>query len=187
MKTLMLLVLATGISQPLFAAGHGHSGGSEKVINLSLTPDIALRNRHDTIIGFSLSFWGENQQRSFALGLVNGVMGHSAGFAFGLFNYGENYKGAMISVVNYLKKDFLGFQFSVANYVEGNMQGLQLGAANYSSHLEGVQFGFVNYAKTTGDFALQIGVVNIITENKKWFGEFPKAVAPAMILANWRF
>jgi len=46
--------------------------------------------------------------------------------------------------------------------------------------------GLVNYAENvTG--GLQIGIVNVIRETQTWFNEFPDALAPAMVLVNWRF
>ena len=61
--------------------------------NLSLTPNIAVYPRSDTIEGLTLSVWGENQQTSLALGIANGSVGNSAGLDWGLINYAYNYKG----------------------------------------------------------------------------------------------
>ena len=43
-----------------------------KPLQLSLTPDIALFDRSETIEGLCLSIWGENPQTALALGIVNG-------------------------------------------------------------------------------------------------------------------
>jgi hypothetical protein len=168
------------------AAKNTTSDDSPKIFNASLIPDVALFGRNRKITGFTLSIWGENEQDSFALGFVNGFRGNSAGVGFGLVNYGESYTGGLLSIVNYMKKDFVGLQWAFLNYVGGTVKGVQLGAVNYAGTIKGVQIGFVNYARRA-ESGIQVGLANIISENKVWFGQFPKAVAPAMILANWSF
>jgi hypothetical protein len=82
-----------------------------KPFNLSLTPDIAVYDRNETIEGLTLSIWGENQQTSLALGIANGTTGNSAGLSWGLvLNYADNYKGIQWAPINYTKGDFLGWQ-----------------------------------------------------------------------------
>jgi hypothetical protein len=158
-----------------------------KPINLSLTPEIALYDRGETIEGLTLSIWGENQQTSLALGIANGSTGDSAGLSWGwLLNYADNYKGVQWALINYTTGDFLGWQDGLVNYCGGAMKGLQMGGVNYAGHLTGLQFGLVNYTETA-DAGVQIGIVNIIRENSSWFGELPDALAPGMILVNWRF
>lgn len=154
-------------------------------IQLSLTPDIAIHSRRTNIEGLTLSIWGENPQSAFALGLVNGSTGSSAGFSLGILNYADSYKGLQWACVNYTKASHLGWQLSFINYTEGSMKGLQTGWVNYAGHLTGVQFGFVNYAAkaTTG---VQIGILNLLPQNG-WFKNFPDEVAPGMVLVNWRF
>ena len=162
--------------------------------NLSLTPTIAVYDRSETIEGLTLSIWGENPQTSFAFGIANGSTGESAGLSLGILNYAETYKGLQWGVVNYTDKDTLGWQGgfcfglvgSVVNYTGGTMKGLQTGLVNYAGTLTGLQVGLLNYAET-GDAGVQIGVVNLIRENKAWFTELPPQLAPGMILANWRF
>jgi hypothetical protein len=44
----------------------------------------------------------------------------------------------------------------------------------------------VNYAQSAEN-GMQIGLVNVLTQTTSWFSEFPKAVAPVMLFANWRF
>jgi hypothetical protein len=66
------------------------------------------------------------------------------------------------------------------------MKGLQTGAVNYAGTLTGLQLGFVNYAEGA-DAGVQVGVVNIIRQNTRWFTELPEELAPAMIFVNWRF
>jgi hypothetical protein len=165
-----------------------------KPFNLSLTPDIAVYDRTDTINGVTLSIWGENEQNSLALGIVNGGTGESAGLSLGIVNYAESYKGLQWGVVNVTENDTFGWQGgfcfgvigSVVNYTGGTLEGLQTGVVNYVGRLKGLQLGLVNYAEKV-DAGVQIGVVNIIRQNTGWFTELPNELAPVMILVNWRF
>jgi len=44
-----------------------------------------------------------------------------------------------------------------------------------------------DYAATaTAETGVQIGLVNLIPQNK-WFTELPDELAPGMVLINWRF
>lgn len=151
---------------------NSNSPGEKRFFNLSLVPDVAVYKRTEVIEGFSLSIWGENEQRSFALGLVNGSRNNSAGLSFGVVNYSDNYTGAQLGAFNWSKGNHVGFQGAFVNFCQGAFTG--------------VQFGIVNYTDTM-ESGLQLGLVNIIAETKTWFSEFPKRVAPGMILANWRF
>ena len=158
-----------------------------KAFNLSLTPDVAIQERGDSIEGLTLSIWGENQQTSLAIGFVNGSTGNSAGLSLGfLLNYTDNYKGVQWALVNYTTGDFLGWQGGIVNYVEKNIKGLQTGLLNYAGKFTGLQFGFVNFAENA-DAGVQIGLVNIIRSNQDWFNSFPDELAPGMIFVNWRF
>ena len=56
----------------------------ERTFQASLTPDIAIHPRTTTIVGLTLSVWGENPQRAVAIGFVNGATGQSGGVSFGL-------------------------------------------------------------------------------------------------------
>jgi len=176
---MIVLVLAIGgITTPALTE-------EAKPIQLSLTPDIALFNRHTMIHGVTLSIWGENPQESLALGLVNGSTGRSAGLSLGIVNYADSYQGVMWSTVNYTKSQFSGWQGGIVNCTKGSVTGLQTGVVNYAGSLTGLQFGLVNYAHKTGG-GLQIGLVNVIPDNK-WFTRLPHELAPAMLLVNWRF
>jgi hypothetical protein len=140
-------------------------------IQLSLTPDIAVYDRSETIEGLTLSIWGENPQTSLALGFVNGSTGQSAGLSWAFFlNYADDYKGVQWAAVNYTKGDFLGWQG---------------GFVNYAGKLTGLQLGFVNYAETAKT-GVQIGIVNLMPHNA-WFSELPDELAPGMIFINWCF
>ncbi len=182
-----LIFAATTATTTILAA-------DSKSFQASLTPGIAIYTRTTEIEGLSLSIWGENPQSGLSIGLVNGSTGESAGLTAGLFNYADSYKGVQWSVVNYTKNNFSGWQggpffwflVSGVNYTGGEMTGLQSGLVNYAGNLTGLQVGAINVAAKS-NAGLQIGIINVIQENQLWFGEFPNAVAPAMILVNWRF
>lgn len=160
---------------------------ASKPIQLSLTPDVALYDRSETIEGLTLSIWGENRQQALSLGIVNGSNGQSVGLSLGLIlNYADFYSGIhwVIFGVNYTKNNFFGLQLGWGNYA-GQMKGVQIGFANWAEHMNGVQFGLLNYAETA-QTGVQIGLVNIIAQNK-WFDNFPDEVAPGMVLVNWSF
>lgn len=155
-------------------------------LQLSITPDLALYNRHERIEGLTIGIWSENPQSALALGIVNGSTGNSRGLSLALIvNYADHYTGLQLAPVNYTKGDFLGWQAGFVNYTRGTMKGLQSGCVNYAGNLTGLQFGFVNYAETaiTG---VQIGLVNLIPSND-WFTDLPDELAPGMIFVNWRF
>lgn len=168
----------------VLVAGAGLAG--TKPIQVSLTPDISLYGRNETIEGLSLSLWGENPQRALALGIVNGSTGQSAGVSWAfLLNYADSYTGVQWAPVNYTKGDFLGWQGGAVNYTAGTMKGLQTGWVNYAGQLTGLQFGFLNYAETA-ETGVQVGLINLIPTNA-WFSELPNALAPGMVFVNWRF
>jgi len=155
-------------------------------IQVSLTPDVALCKRTETIVGFSFGVWSENPQTALALGLVNGSTGNSAGLSWAfILNYAENYTGIHWAPINYTHADFLGWQSGLVNYTGGSMKGLQTGVVNYAGRLTGLQIGWINYAETA-ETGVQIGLINLIPENA-WFTEMPKALAPGMVFVNWRF
>jgi len=155
-----------------------------KPFQASLTPDIAIHSRDTRINGVALSIWGENPQSAFALGFVNGASGDSVGLSLGLANYAENYKGVQWSFVNCATGEFVGWQDGFVNYAN-SMTGFQSGAVNIAKTMKGLQLGAVNYAETV-DSGVQIGFVNIITQNE-WFRNFPNELAKGMVFVNWRF
>jgi len=172
----------------ILVLGAASSMAEPKAFNLSLTPDVAVYDRSQTIEGVTLSVWGENPQSSFALGIANGTTGKSVGFSCGILNYADYYKGAQLGLVNYNKDESFGWQGffgAIVNFTTENVKGLQTGVVNYAGRLKGVQFGLVNYAKE-GDSSFQIGLINIIPRNE-WFSKTPDELAPGMILVNWRF
>lgn len=155
--------------------------------NLSLWPSIQVYKRTDRVVGMTLSIWGENEQTGFALGLVNGLKGDSKGFAFGVVNLTESYTGGQVAAVNWVEKNFTGGQLAAFNYVAGTAKWFQAAIVNWSTKFKGIQLGAVNYAEAVSEWGIQIGIVNILRENKHWFGQFPGNVAPFMVLTNWRF
>jgi hypothetical protein len=171
----------------------GAVAAQTRPFNISLTPDIAVYDRTTEIRGITLSIWGENPQKSLALGLVNGTVGNSVGLSIGILNYADSYRGLQWGLVNYTENDFLGWQggpfagllVSAVNYTGGTMSGLQLGGVNYAENLTGVQAGLVNYTAGSGP-GIQVGLVNLMPQNE-WFNELPQELAPAMVLVNWRF
>ncbi|MFO7578287.1 MAG: hypothetical protein R6W66_11240 [Pelovirga sp.] len=169
MKRLLLASIVVSILC-LFAGG---AFAQTRPFQLSLTPDIAIASKTTRIEGVSLNVWGENPQSAITLGIVNGSTGDSSGLSLGfLGNYAENYTGAQ-----------LGW---VANYTSGTMKGLQWSAFNYAGRLHGLQLGLVNFAELS-DRGVQIGLINIMNQTKRWFAGFPNEVAPAMVLVNWRY
>lgn len=183
MKVRKIFFIALGI---IIAATSIAMAADSKPIQLSLVPDIAIFDRNTNIAGVSLSIWGENPQKAFALGFVNGSKGDSAGFSLGiLVNYSASYTGVQWAPVNYTKANFIGWQAGVVNYTDASMKGLQTGVVNYAGNLTGLQLGVVNYAaKATS--GVQLGVINIIPQNQ-WFSNFPNELTPGMVILNWRF
>lgn len=169
----------------------------EAFLQLSLTPDVALQSRDTIINGVSLNIWGENEQSAFALGLVNGSTGDSAGLSWGIVNYAENYSGVQLGFVNYAGGEFIGAQFGgvnaamavtglqcgFVNYAE-NLRGVQLGGVDVALNASGLQLGFINYAESL--HGVQVGFINIVTENP-FFDDFPDKLATVFPVVNWSF
>lgn len=175
MRVLVLLLLSLILATPAIAETSDPpvKANAPPGFQMSLVPDVALHDRTTFIKGFSLSLWGENPQAGFSLGFVNGTTGSSVGVLWGwVANYSNDYKGAQIG------------QF--ANIAMGTMTGLQWSVFNYAEMLKGLQWGVVNYAKAA-ESGIQIGFVNIIASNKRWFADFPEKLAPGFVFANWSF
>jgi len=108
MKQLVALLAITLLSVTAMA--------ESKPVNFSLTPDVALFSREFLIKGLTLSFWGENEQQSLALGIVNGTPGDSAGAAGAIMvNYADYYTGVRGAGVNYSAQDTLGWDGALVN------------------------------------------------------------------------
>lgn len=178
MRTRRIIIAAAMVAATGAMAGN-------KPLQISITPDIAMYNRHERIEGLVLGIWSENPQKALALGIVSGSTGNSSGLSGSLLlNYADNYTGIHWAPVNYTKGDFLGWQAGFVNYTGGRMKGLQSGTVNYAGRLTGLQFGFLNYAETA-ESGVQIGLINIIPQNQ-WFAGLPNELAPGMVFVNWR-
>ena len=157
-----------------------------KPINLSLVPDVAIYDRYTVIEGVTLSLFGENEQRSLALGGINGMTGQSGGLAAGLvLNYANSYTGVKFAAINTASSSASGWDGGFVNYTKGMMNGLATGIMNYAGFLTGLDLGLVNYAEDAQS-GVQLGLINIIGSNKGWFSNFPNEIAPVMVFANWR-
>ena len=73
MKKLIVCLAAVLVSTIVMAETKPVSTPETRPFNLSLTPDVSIYGRNAMIEGMTLSLWGENPQKSFALGLVNGT------------------------------------------------------------------------------------------------------------------
>ncbi len=165
MKRFLLLIILCFFATGAYAETRG--------FQLSLVPDIAIHSKTTRIEGVTLGLWSENPQNALALGIVSGSTGDSSGLSLSLLaNYSESYRGAQLAYI--------------ANYAKGSVEGLQLAAFNFAAKLHGLQLGFINYAETS-DKGVQVGLINIMNETRRWFSNFPNEVAPAMVFVNWRF
>ncbi len=158
----------------------GESGG----LSLGL-----ILNYADQYSGVHLASVNYTSDKFFGLQLacVN-FAGHVKGLQLGFVNYVYEAQtfGLQLGGVNYAGY-MKGLQLGFVNYVyEEQTFGLQLGFVNYAGHMNGLQLGLINYAETVQP-GVQIGIVNIIAQNEKWFNNFPNEVAPGMVLVNWRF
>jgi hypothetical protein len=178
-KALLWAVAAMALSVKTQAA--------ESFWQFSLFPEVATRDITDTVTGVSLNLWGMNARHGLALGVVNGSYGDSSGFSIGFVNYGENFTGLNLGLLNATHCDFEGWQAGIVNYAADNCNGFQLGFLNYAGRLTGLQLGLVNMA-AQADRGLQLGLVNLLPETRTWFAPgMADQCAPAMLFANWRF
>ena len=185
MNKFIVMLLGSAIAIGAFA--------ESKSFQASLTPDIAIQDRDVEINGASIGVWNENPSPQFQwqFGFVNGATGDSVGVQWFIFlptiyNYAENYTGAQLAFVNWTADKFVGAQLGFVNGA-GDLTGLQWGVVDYAKNTTaGVQLGLVNYTETVTDWALQVGLVNIIADNE-WFSDFPGDLAKGMVLVNWSF
>lgn len=159
---------------------------AERNFQLSLTPDIALAPRGETVRGVALNVWGENQVNGLDLGLVNGLRGQSSGFSWALLGtYAESYRGVIWGGVFVRSTgDVVGWQSGLVNFNTGSLVGLQSGFLNIGTNVKGVQLGFINYTENLE--GVQVGLANIVTSNP-WFTEFPNKLATGFPFVNWSF
>src|SRR5690625_4215127 len=155
-----------------------HAVSAENAFQASLTPEVAVVPRGDTVRGLALNIWGENRVNGVNLGFVNGMVGDSSGFTYSLLGtYAEDYRGVIWGgFFTYTKGDIRGWQAAAINVSNGSLVGLQSGLANIGNQVKGVQLGFVNYTQDL--HGLQIGLINIAASNP-WFTDFPDKLATA--------
>ena len=178
MKTTYLIAAA------LLATSTSLWAQDDAVIQLSLTPKIALYPSTTRINGFALNIWGENPQTSFNLGLVNGSTRDSGGLSLAIINFDQSYEGVQLGVFNYSWENFTGWQSGLINVAHGNFEGLQTGAVNVGGNTSGLQLGLINYSEHLN--GLQIGAINVAMDNP-WFTEFPSKLAQGFPIVNWSF
>ena len=100
--------------------------------------------------------------------------------------WGENKQtSAAFGFVNGCTGDSIGASFGLVNYADA-YKGAQFSFFNNNDSIYGAQFGCLNYAETVKT-GIQFGLINIIDQNKIWFKDFPRSLAPVMIFVNWRF
>lgn len=157
----------------------------DAMLQLSLTPDIAIHPRTTQINGLALNIWGENPQHSLNLGIVNGSTGDSMGFSLAFIaNYADSYTGVQFGLVNISQRNFLGWQSGAVNYSQGTFTGLQSGWINVAQECHGLQLGMINYAEKLE--GVQIGAINV-ARNNPWFTELPNKLATGFPFVNWSF
>lgn len=150
----------------------------------SLTPEIAIYAKTKEIRGIALNIWGENPQRSFNLGFINGSTGESGVFSLGLVSYADAYTGVEWSGLNISKKSFVGWQGGLVNVSSGTFSGFQSGWVNLAQEFHGFQLGLVNASEKL--HGVQVGLINI-ANNNPWFKEFPDKLATGFPIVNWSF
>ncbi len=100
--------------------------------------------------------------------------------------WGENPQmGLALGFVNGSIGDSLGASFGLVNYAD-KYTGAQFGFLNNTNETTGAQVGLINHTKQAHP-GVQLGFINIIENNRAWFKNFPKSLAPIMIFVNWRF
>ncbi|MCX6895007.1 MAG: hypothetical protein NTZ16_05800 [Verrucomicrobia bacterium] len=177
MKTL-IIIISLAITVTAVQAG-------EALLQLSLTPDIAIHPKTTQINGLALNIWGENPQHSLNLGIVNGSTGDSMGLSWAFIaNYADSYTGVQWAFVNVSQRNFLGWQSGAVNFSQGTFTGLQSGWINVAQEFHGLQLGFINYAEKLN--GVQVGAVNVAMNNP-WFKEFPNKLATGFPFVNWSF
>lgn len=189
---------------------------AQQAFNLSLIPDVALHDRNEYIRGVSLGVFSENPQEAFALGIINGSTGESAGLSLGIANYADTYFGGQLGLFNVIRNEFGGLQVGAFNMVLGDFSGWQNGILNVTQGgFSGWQYGIVNFTRQDfvglqsgwlnvaggsvlglqiglvnyagrADRCIQVGLANIIADNQLLIG-LPEELSPAMIMVNWGF
>ncbi|MFC1714281.1 LA_2272 family surface repeat-containing protein [Candidatus Poribacteria bacterium] len=110
-------------------------------------------------------------------GLINMVDGSGLGWTNGGLNVVRNdFKGLLTGAINFVESDeHRGIQLAAVNFFRmpaghqgsgdlSEIEGVQVGFVNYAKTLAGLQVGIVNYADYLR--GVQIGLCNIITKGK---------------------
>ncbi|MFP4674592.1 MAG: LA_2272 family surface repeat-containing protein [Opitutales bacterium] len=163
-----------------------HVSHAEAGFQASLTPEVAIVERGDTVEGLALNIWGENEVRGVDLGFVNGQVGDSSGFTLSLLGgYAENYRGVLWGgFFTVSRGDVIGWQAATVNINQGSLKGLQSGLVNLGVDVTGVQLGFVNYTRDL--HGVQVGLANVV-ESNEWFKDLPNDLAKGFPIVNWSF
>jgi len=153
--TFLLVVAALAdTGQTSSAPATASTEESFKPIQLALVPTIQLVPQDQSVRGFRLNIYGDNQSMSGVdIGLMHETKGHFGGVGFGLLNI--------------VHGDARGLQFSgIYSGADGGISGLQVGMVNRSTNIHGLQIGLANFADDmTG---IQIGLWNEIKSKEKW-------------------
>lgn len=170
------------------------------VLQLSLTPDIALEPSSEHISGLLLNISGDNPQTGLALGIINRSKAASGGVSLALLmnaannnysglqvallNSGE-LKGAQLGLLNRTFYDSYGVQLGGINFNLGeggggtffgptSFSGLQIGILNLEGTMTGAQLGLFNLSKELN--GVQLGAFNYATSvNGVQVGVFNRA------------
>lgn len=163
-----------------------HGAVAQSAFQASVTPDIAIVPRDETVRGLALSIWGENQVNGVHLGFVNGHVGQSSGFSWSYIgSYAESYTGVIWGgFFAYTTGDVIGWQSGAVNISQGTLKGFQSGLVNWSEDVTGLQLGFVNYTNHLN--GVQIGLANVVKSNE-WFTDLPDDLAKGFPIVNWSF
>jgi hypothetical protein len=76
---------------------------------------------------------------------------------------GEDVVGAVVAPAYFRIQEtgrFKGASVSAFNYIKGEQHGLTIGLLNIARHLNGVQFGLINYAKNNPRGLKLLPIVN---------------------------
>lgn len=181
-----------------------------KPFQLALVPDVQIVKPSDSVTGFRLSIYGENQDvTGLDLGLVNrttgdftgvglniitmvdgsatGVMWHPIGYGRVNGDFGGWHAATFFS---WLKGDTTGLQSSLVSRNRGDFTGVQLGAySEVGAHITGLQAGILNRAASVK--GVQLGVVNLTDDmygiQLGLVNHIKQGYLPWFVIANAKF
>lgn len=151
-----------------------------KPFQLALVPDVQIVRPADSVSGFRLSIYGENQDvtgvdlgivnltkgnfKGFGLDVISMIDGDAEGLMWNWLGYGR-VSGDVTGwhhafVFSYLQGETKGVQTSLVARNRSDFTGVQLGAyTETGAHIGGVQAGIVNRASSVK--GLQLGLLNM--------------------------